>query len=91
MDYTPVQRRILKVLADGEPHDRAELHACLVDDLGPLSNIRVHLTRLRKKLRPQGQDIRCEMLGGQVYYRQVRLTLPARKRRGGPARPNTSS
>lgn len=71
--YTPTQQRMVDVLSDGQPHRREELHACLVDELGAVENIRVHLSALRAKLRPLGEDILCEYRGHQFYYRHVRL------------------
>ena len=62
---TPVQKKMLAVLADGKRHGRERLHKCLSDELGPLSNIRAHLTALRKRL-PEGQEIVCE-----ICYRLV--------------------
>lgn len=72
---TPTQRRLLAVLADGQPHSRHALRACLFDDLGSLSNIKAHLSHLRGKLRPEGQDIACVRLGDAIYYRLVTLSL----------------
>jgi DNA-binding response OmpR family regulator len=73
VSFTPTQRRMLLVLADGLPHRPQELHACLHDDLGPLSNIRWHIGKLREKLRPLGQDIVCEVNCRRFYYRHVKL------------------
>jgi hypothetical protein len=71
--YTPTQRRMLRLLQDGLPHARAELKACLVDDLGNWNNVQVHISRLRKRLRPKGQDILCVVANQKISYRQVRL------------------
>ena len=75
-EYTPTQRKMMEVLSDGQRHRRIELHACLVDELGPLSNITAHISNLRKKLRPKGQDIICEFSSRVIYYRLVRLLGP---------------
>lgn len=71
--FTPTQRRMLAVLADGQPHARRELRACLFDELGTASNIRFHLCSIRKVLRPLRQDIICELHRGTIKYRHVRL------------------
>ena len=76
--FTPTQAKMLAVLADGQPHTRAELHACLVDELGPGSNIRPHLSAIRKKLRPIGQDIICEAVNYKYFYRHIRLLAPVK-------------
>lgn len=71
--FTPTQQAMLKVLSDGMPHTREELHACLPDNLGALSNIRAHIANIRKALRPIGQDVVCELFRGTIHYRQIRL------------------
>lgn len=76
--FPPVQRKMLEVLADGMPHTKEELHACLWDEQGPLSNIRAHICIIRKSLQPIGQDIVCEIRRNRkTYYRQVRLLASA--------------
>jgi hypothetical protein len=74
LDLTPTQQRVLELLADGEPHEPREIRTLLPEDLGPLVNVRQHLSRLRRRLRPVGQDIRFERLGLQVAYRLVSLS-----------------
>jgi hypothetical protein len=75
--FTPVQKRMLAVLADGMPHSREELHACLDRTDGPLSNIQAHITHIRGKLRPKGHDIVCEMGNRTICYRHVILLQSA--------------
>lgn len=70
--FTPTQQAMLNVLADGLPHRREELHACLPDELGALTNIHRHLVAMRKLLRPEGQEIICQLLNRRYYYRLVR-------------------
>lgn len=76
-DFTPVQRKMLAVLSDGRPHKKTELHRCLYDELGESDNVFFHLSRMRKHLRPAGQDIICELYRGALYYRHIRLLAPA--------------
>lgn len=81
-EFTRTQSAMLSVLADGMPHTRMELHACLPDELGPLSNVWKHVTNIRKILRPRGQDILCELVtapkgGSRIQYRHVRLLASA--------------
>jgi hypothetical protein len=75
--YTPIQKRMLAKLADGLPHKDIELHSCLNDTLAPISNIRAHLTLIRKHLRAVGQDIVSIRENGQVYYQHVRIVAPS--------------
>lgn len=61
---TPTQRKMLRVLCDGEAHTRQELHACLPDELSALSSIHKHLHNLKAWLKPKGYLIRCVLVGG---------------------------
>jgi DNA-binding winged helix-turn-helix (wHTH) protein len=70
---SPVQRKMLEVLADGERHKRSDLHACLWDDKGPLSNVHAHISAIRKHLQHRGESIVCELYNGTLHYRHVRL------------------
>lgn len=70
-ELTPVQSRMLKLLSDGMGHTRYELQSLLYDDQGAVSNIKAHLTAMRKKLQSRGQGIRYELLNGVAYYRLV--------------------
>ena len=71
--YTPTETAILNVLMDGKPHSKAELHKCLPDELSELNAVKRHIHELRKRLRPQGQDILLQFVEHTLHYRQVRL------------------
>jgi hypothetical protein len=74
--YTPTQRRIMDVLADGQLHEKRDLMSCLYED--NISNLGVHLAYLRRKLRALGQDIICERTGSNgACYRLVSHIQPA--------------
>ncbi len=70
---TPTEQKLLAILGDGLLHPREELHTCLPDELGGENNLQVHICNMRKKLRPAGQSIACEMLEGRANYHLVRL------------------
>lgn len=74
---TTVAERILALLADGQPHTNKEVHGCLYDELGPVRNVRAHITNLRKILRPKGEDIVCEFYKMRYCYRHIRLLASA--------------
>jgi hypothetical protein len=76
LGLTPTQRRMLAVLADGLSHSSQELHGCLSDDRQPVSHIHVHITGIRKLLRPRGEEVICQRLDGGTFYRWVRLSAP---------------
>jgi hypothetical protein len=66
-----VKAAMLEILADGEAHERRELHACCgPSDLTQVSN---HIVELRKVLKPYGMTIVCEYAYRKYHYRQVRL------------------
>lgn len=74
-DFTPTERRILAVLADGEPHDKYELMNA-IDELAEVNTLRVHLTKLRKKLRPRNETVHCVRLPRSYAYVHVRRLCP---------------
>jgi hypothetical protein len=76
--YTPTQKRILAVLADGNMHLRVELEACIDDELADKDiGLRMHLSRLRVKLRPSGLDVIYRCVNKKHYYQKVRLIAAA--------------
>lgn len=68
-----IRRKMLAIFADGEWHTLRELFPCLYEQDAPLSNVRHHLTMLRKELNPIGQDIISERVNGQMKYRHVKI------------------
>jgi len=72
-EYTDSQKAILEILSDGRNHKREELLISLPTKSDGLAGLAAHLCRIRKKLRPIGQDIVCVLYQRQVHYRHVRL------------------
>ncbi len=73
--YTPTQEKILEVLADGTPHGRQELINCLDDAFADRRNLNVHLSNLRARMRPIGEDIVCRIVSRRICYQHVILLL----------------
>jgi hypothetical protein len=73
--FSPTQKCLMEILGDGNQHPRDELMKCLWDELGKPVNLSNHLTLLRKKLHPIGQDVVSERHRGDTgyLYRLVRL------------------
>lgn len=71
--YTPTQRRILDLLSDGVAHTKEELVKCLWDELAGPTILNQHISNIRDKLRPQGQDIINIQEQRVSYYRHVRI------------------
>jgi hypothetical protein len=69
----PVERKLLAVLADGLAHSIAELGECMPTGDGDMATVKVHVCRIRKVLRPRGEDIICEMNSRRIFYRHVVL------------------
>ncbi len=67
-----VPQRMLNLLSDGRPHTIQELHGCLEDELGELSNVWAHLTALRRALATRGEDVVCRRRDGVSWYCLVR-------------------
>lgn len=72
-EFTPTQRCMYEVLADGLPHTREELRRCLPDDLGARSNLWYHISRMRDVLEPHGLDVLCVIGNRPISYRLVKL------------------
>ena len=70
--YTPTEKRMLKLLSDGLPHKRQELHSCLEDELSQLDAIQPHLSRIRHRIRAVGEDIICVLHQRTIAYQHVR-------------------
>jgi hypothetical protein len=70
--YTLTQERMLKILSDGLPHTKQELHSCLYDDQGPVNNVQMHISNLRDRIQRNGFDIVCCRNNGDSWYRMVR-------------------
>jgi DNA-binding response OmpR family regulator len=68
-----IKQLILEILADGRPHRREQLLECIGDPLASRNNLNVHLSKIRKELRPKGEDIVCELRERKIHYRHVRL------------------
>lgn len=68
--FTPTERAMLEIFSDGERHPLQELKGCC----GPCSPITVktHLSNIRRKLRPRGEDIVCVFNRG-YFYQHVRM------------------
>jgi len=70
--FTPTEKKMLEILSDGRPHRRKELHACC----GPSSErgtVYRHVSSIRTKLKPKGENIVCVLLNRSVHYQHVRL------------------
>jgi hypothetical protein len=71
LSLPPVQARMWAVLRDGQPHTPEELHACLYDERGAASNIRAHLTAIRRELRARGETVKCVIHRRRACYQWV--------------------
>lgn len=69
---TRTQQRIYKLLSDWKPHTRKELHGCLPDELSSEKTVSYHVSKIRKHIKPKGQDIVCRV-GEVVTYRLFRF------------------
>jgi len=66
-----VRKQMLEILKDGKAHTKQELHACC----GPssISIVSDHISQMRKKLNPAGQNIICVLKNRRIMYQQIRL------------------
>lgn len=70
--WTPIQQRLLALLSDGMYHHQSELLE-QIDSMADSNMLNQHLFKLREKLRPMGEVIITEKLGGVVRYRHCRV------------------
>lgn len=73
--FRPTELEMLRLLSDGKPHHRDELHKKCC---GPSESrvVAVHVSRIRKQVRRVGQDIVCTLVGGRIHYQHVILLTP---------------
>lgn len=72
--FTPTEQKILDRLSDGKRHLRDDLRLLLPDHImNQRSALWFHMSRIRKKLNPIGEEIVCEFSCGKIHYRHVRL------------------
>ena len=64
---------MIDVLADGQPHFKKELFDCIEDPEAGPGAVAAHLHLLRKKLRPMGEDVICELKKNRFMYRRIRI------------------
>ena len=72
-EFTIIELKIITELSDGLPHKRKDLMQLLRVKEGNPSNLNTHISRIRQKIRPLGQDIICELIGFSINFRHVRL------------------
>ena len=69
--FPPIQQRIRELLGDGKPHKRAELLACIGDELASIQSLNNQLTMMRKVLRVLGLNIVCALVNRSIHYQLV--------------------
>lgn len=67
-----IPKTMLRLLADGQPHNRAELLACIPNELS--DTMAYHLTQVRYYVRPFGFEIICRIVNRGKYWQLARLT-----------------
>lgn len=70
--FTPIEKELMRVLADGEPHLIKDMPA-LIDSQATKHNVANHLWRIRSKIEPYGHAIIVECIDRRLYYRYVIL------------------
>lgn len=74
--FTPTELRILRLLNDGRPHLRDDIHKECFDSLTDIGVVSNNISRIRKQVRRVGQDVVCTLVGGRVNYQHVILLPP---------------
>jgi hypothetical protein len=76
--YTATQKSMLRILSDGLPHSREELHEVCGPSL--VGVVAYHVMEIRKKLASKGETIVALRIHRQAHYQQVRLLSDAYQR-----------
>lgn len=72
--YTITEQKIIDALSDGRRHLKSELRELLSNgDLSEDGALQYHISMIRKKLNPIGEDIVCEYNSRRIFYRHIRL------------------
>lgn len=71
MHFSPTQQRIVDLLSDGMLHSNEEIYGMLLT-ANSVNHIQMHISNIRKLIRPVGQDIRYILERGSSYYQLVR-------------------
>lgn len=75
-DFTKTQQVLVDQLSDGRPHSITDL-VRVCHGQAKLTAVQMHISNIRKKLRPKGVDIVCLNEGNMQYrrkrYQMVRL------------------
>ena len=67
--FTKAEQKILQILGDGLRHHKTDI----AQELNGEDSVAVHISNIRKRIRPLGHDIVCEYHQRKLYYRYVRL------------------
>lgn len=73
MHLTPTEQKIIDLLSDGLPHQRADVLKCVNDRLADLHTLAVHMFNIRRKVRPFGKDVLLVTRKGGYHYQYVIL------------------
>ena len=72
-EWTKTQSRIIELLSDGQFHRTSEIRREAVDEYAETSTVSVHLSNIRAKLRPVGEDLQTRQIDGECAYRHIRV------------------
>lgn len=76
-EFTPTERLIVDVLADGHKHAIEEIQAAIDGEFTSVSTVRYHIVNIRRKL-PEGEDIiSTRLTNRKPAYIWVRLLASA--------------
>jgi hypothetical protein len=69
--WTPIQRKIIELLDDGQSHSPKEIQKLMMPS--SIASVSDHIAAIRIKLRPLGQTVIAEYWKRQCFYRRVIL------------------
>lgn len=72
--FSPTEKKLLQVLADGKPHAVKLLMPLLGDELADKGNLSDHMLRIRRKIEGLGHNVVCVFRKRRMHYMYI-LTL----------------
>jgi DNA-binding CsgD family transcriptional regulator len=73
LSFTPTQKKIMDILSDGHPHLETDLIKLGIDEFANPRTLKMHLSMIRKKIRPKKREIISTRLHRKLYYQLVGL------------------
>lgn len=69
--FSPIEKEIMFLLADGESHPVKVVAECLGDELASKNALQSHIKNIRRKIEGFGHEVVCSFENRRLCYRYV--------------------